>query len=327
MRFGYDTGASCREMNAMTDADLVRHIRLGEDSRLEYKRMFFSGGRVTEPRSQRAADTLAAFANGRGGTFVLGVDDGTREIVGVPSPRLDTAVVWIRNICTDTIKPPLDDVDIRIVEVRRDDGDPVAVIRVDVPRSLFVHRSPGGYFRRVGDSTRELQPESLARLFQNRSQSRMIRFDESAVPGSLPQHLDDALTRRFLRDETPLSEDTLRKLRIVSEDPDGAARLSLAGALLCTRTPQQWLPHAQIQAVSYAGERHDVNYQNDARDLEGPLDVQIAEALHFVRRNMLVRAAKVTARVERPQFSDRRRPPDATCVRDCGPSPGAATQT
>ena len=181
----------------------------------------------------------------------------------------------------------------------------MAIIRVDVPRSLFVHRSPGGYFRRVGDSTRELQPESLARLFQNRSQSRVIRFDESAVPVSSPRHLDDALTRRFLRDDSPLSEDTLRMLRIVSEDPDGAVPLSLAGALLCTRNPQQWLPHAQIQAVSYAGERHDVNYQNDARDLEGPLDVQIEEALHFVRRNMLVRAAKVTARVERPQFSDR----------------------
>ena len=289
----------------MIGADLLRRIRLGEDGRLEYKRIFFSGGRVTEPRSHRVADTLASFANGRGGTFVLGVDDGTREIVGVPAPRLDAAVVWIRNICIDIIKPPLDDVDIRIVEVRRDDGDPVAIIRVDVPRSLFVHRSPGGYFRRVGDSTRELQPESLARLFQNRSQSRVIRFDESAVPGSSPRHLDDALTRRFLRDDTPLSEDTLRKLRIVSEDPDGAAPLSLAGALLCTRNPQQWLPHAQIQAVSYAGERHDVNYQNDARDLEGPLDVQIEEALHFVRRNMLVRAAKVTARVERPQFSDR----------------------
>ncbi len=306
MRSGYDTGASCRELDAMIDTDLLRRIRLGEDGRLEYKRIFFSGGRVTEPRSHRVADTLASFANGRGGTFVLGVDDGTREIVGVPAPRLDTAVVWIRNICTDTIKPPLDDVDIRIVEVRRDDGDPVAIIRVDVPRSLFVHRSPGGYFRRVGDSTRELQPESLARLFQNRSQSRVIRFDESAVPGSSPRYLDDALTRRFLRDDTPLSEDTLRKLRIVSEDPDGGdAPLSLAGALLCTRNPQQWLPHAQIQTVSYAGERHDVNYQNDARDLEGPLDAQIEEALHFVRRNMLVRATKVTARVERPQFSDR----------------------
>ena len=179
------------------------------------------------------------------------------------------------------------------------------IIRVDVPRSLFVHGSPGGYFRRLGDSTRELQAESLARLFQERSQSRVIRFDESVVPWTTPDHLDGKLTDRFLRDDVGATEDTLRKLRIVGDDSEGVARLTLAGVLLCTSDPQQWLPHAQIQAVSYAGERHDVNYQSDARDVGGSLDTQIAEALHFVRRNILIRATKKTARVERPQFSER----------------------
>ena len=162
-----------------------------------------------------------------------------------------------------------------------------------------------GTFGGSGARRNDSRAESLARLFQDRSQSRMIRFDESVVPWTSPDHLDDRLTGRFLRDDVAATEDTLRKLRIVGDDPDGVARLTLAGALLCTPHPQQWLPHAQIQAVSYAGERHDVNYQNDARDLNGPLDEQIAEALHFVRRNMLVRATKVTARVERPQFGER----------------------
>ena len=96
-----------------------------------------------------------------------------------------------------------------------------------------------------------------------------------------------------------------RKLRLVSDDADDVARLTLAGVLLGTHKPQQWIPHAYIQAVSYAGERTDADYQTDARDIEGPLDEQVAEALHFVQRNMLVRATKTTARVERPQFSER----------------------
>ncbi len=69
--------------------------------------------------------------------------------------------------------------------------------------------------------------------------------------------------------------------------------------------PQTWLPHAYIQAVSYAGERTDIAYQTDVRDILGPLDKQVSEALHFVRRNMFVRAAKTNARSERPQFSER----------------------
>ena len=97
----------------------------------------------------------------------------------------------------------------------------------------------------------------------------------------------------------------MRKLRIVAADDDGAKRLTLAGVLLCTTEPQRWLPHAYIQAVSYAGERTDVDYQTDARDIGGPLDEQVGAALHFVRRNMLVRATKEQARSERPQFSER----------------------
>jgi predicted HTH transcriptional regulator len=48
-----------------------------------------------------------------------------------------------------------------------------------------------------------------------------------------------------------------------------------------------------------------MNYQNDARDLGGPLDAQVFEAMHFVRRNMRMGATKTTARVERPQYSER----------------------
>ena len=50
----------------MTDADLVRQIRLGEDGRLEYKQIFFAGDRVTVPKRDKVGDTLAALANGRG---------------------------------------------------------------------------------------------------------------------------------------------------------------------------------------------------------------------------------------------------------------------
>ncbi len=301
----------------MTGEALLRRIRLGEDSTLGFKSVLVSGGNVKGPKRSDFADGLAALANSRGGTVVLGVDDKTRRVQGIPLDGVDTLERWVREICNDTVKPALD-ADILKMELESTEGRLVPVLRIDVARSLFVHKSPGGYFRRIGSSRREMAPEVLARLFQERSQSRIIRFDESVVPGAAPSDLHYSLTRRFLHgdvaddpstsppeDSPEASEDTLRKLRIIADDTDGDARLTLTGVLLCTPEPQRWLPHAHIQAVSYAGERSDADYQTDARDIGGPLDRQVEDALHFVRRNLLVRAAKHAARSERPQFSER----------------------
>ena len=288
----------------MSFDDLKRRIRLGEDSTLELKRVLLAGSRVTDPSRSDTADELAAMANGRGGTLVLGVDDKSRDILGIPIEKLDAVEGWAREICGDSINPPVDAV-IRKVELPDAAGELVALIRVDIASSLFVHRSPGGYYRRIGNSKREMSPEVLARLFQERSQSRVIRFDESVVPGTSPEDLDKELGYRFLRHDTDLTEEALRKLRIIADDEEGGVRMTIAGVLMCTREPGQWMPHAQIQAVSYAGERQNINYQRDARDFVGPLDSQVSEALHFVRRNMPVSAVKRTARAERPQFSER----------------------
>lgn len=301
----------------MTDIDLTDRIRLGEDSSLEFKSVHVKGARVESPDRRDLADELASLANGRGGTLLLGVDDKTRVVQGIALDQLDTVERWAREICNDSIEPPLNG-DILKLELKDASGTLVPVLRIDLERSIYVHKSPGGYFRRIGSSKREMPPDALARLFQERSQTRVIRFDESIVPGTKRPDLDYALTQRFLRgdivnetigatpEETSKAEDdVLRKLRIVTNATDGTARLTLSGVLLCTPEPQRWLPHAYIQAVSYAGDRTEADYQTDARDIFGPLDEQVEEALHFVRRNMLVRATKDTARLDRPQFSER----------------------
>ena len=197
--------------------DLARRIRLGEDSTLELKRVLLSGSRVTSPERRDFADELASMANGSGGTLMLGIDDVSHDVLGIPLDRLDAVETWVREICNDSLRPPLD-ATIRKTELPDVTGSLAAVIRIDVPRSLFVHRSPGGYFRRIGSSKREMSPELLARLFQERSQSRVIRFDESVVPGTSVDDLEEELTSRFLRPGSALDEDGLRKLGVVATD-------------------------------------------------------------------------------------------------------------
>ena len=96
---------------------------------------------------------------------MLGVDDKTRTVLGMPIAYLDEVEAVLRQACEDAVKPPLAPTIERLTlpDAR---GVEQPVIRVDVGRSLFVHLSPGGYLHRVGSSKRPIPPDHLARLFQ-----------------------------------------------------------------------------------------------------------------------------------------------------------------
>lgn len=285
-----------------TTSELLEKIRLGEDSVLELKAVRFRGKRITGPERKDLADELAAFANSRGGVCLLGVDDTSREIEGIPPERLDEVEGFVQEILTDSLIPPLD---ASVVKLNLPDAsdEKRPVLRIDVPRSLFVHQSPGGYFRRVGSSKRPIPPEALARLFQQRSQARLIRFDEQAVPGARFENLDEPLWRRFVREEDEDPRATLRKLRILTAEEDLGERASVAGVLMCSKSPERWFPNGRIEAVRYRGTERDSKYQVDRDSGTGPADEQIRRAVAFVDRTMRRGATKAPERIEIPQFS------------------------
>ena len=284
---------------------LLRRIRLGEDSELELKSVSFKGQRVSAPERKDLADELAAMANSGDGLVVLGVDDQSREVLGVPAERLDALETYVRQICNDSIEPPLTARILR-VELPDDLGETRQVLKIEVPRSLYVHRSPGGYFHRIGSSRREMRPDYLARLFQQRSQARILRFEEQAVPETDISRLDLELAKRFFGETPPDDiELALYKMRLLCRDDQGEQKATVAGLLMASHRPEEWLPGAIVQAVRYRGTRQDSNYQLDAATLTGPLDAQIRQTLHFARRNMSVSAVKDPARREIPQFSER----------------------
>jgi len=70
--------------------ELLRKIRLGEDTCLELKTVRFKGERVSAPAREDLADEIAAMANTHDGVVVLGVDDKTREAVRYRGGRQDS---------------------------------------------------------------------------------------------------------------------------------------------------------------------------------------------------------------------------------------------
>ena len=293
----------------MPDAteQFLRKIRLGEDSLLELKEVSFSGSRIKGPGRDQLADELAAFANSSGGVVVLGVSDEPRAVTGIPIEHVDVVERYVSEIASDSITPPVLPV-IEKLELPDADGRMRPVLKVEIPRGFFVHQSPGGYLHRVGSSKRQMEPAVLARLFEQRSQTRIGQFDRQVVGEASIDDLDARLIDRF-RGEAGGDDRTvaLSKLDMIRQDDSGVHRPTVAGVLLGTRRPQRWLPQAYVQAVAYRGtsigEALDApRYQLDAKDNDGPLDDQIAYACRFVARNQRVEASKSMGRLDWPQY-------------------------
>ena len=282
--------------------DLLYQIRLGEDSGYEFKKVEIKGSKIKGPAQQDLADEMAAFANQKGGYLVMGVEDKTKAILGIPNEMLDAVQQRVKAAASDNVEPPLP-IYTRLLELPDSDGNLKSLIHVTIEKSLFVHSSNGRYYHRVAESKQLMRQDYLVRLMMQRSQARMIWLDERPVPSTEKSHLDPTLYRKFLREEGQPEHTQLRKLKMLVDDDQGNERLSVSGVLLGTANPTQWLPNAFIQAVKYGGDTRHSDQQIDAKDFTGPLDQQVIKSLEFVEKNMLVAARKIIGREDIPQYS------------------------
>jgi len=281
-----------------TEEKIRQQLHLGEDSQREFKQIKIVGERLANPRRDDLADEIAAFANARGGVLLCGVTD-QGDVQGLSRDeiaRLDSIVVAISS---DAIKPA-----VRIHTCHAELNGKLLLI-VEVPKGEAQHDSPGGSYLRVGGSKHKMTSEERLRLTQRRGQARFRSFDEQAVSNTGFRTLDESLWRPLLSAEGAAHPDSaLRKLALLTDDESGTRRATVAGVLLCTRNPEQWLPGARIVATRYRGTDR-ASGQIDAREITGPLSRQIAEALAFATSNMQVAARKDPARVDLPQYSER----------------------
>ena len=282
---------------AVSTDEVQRQLRLGEDSRWEFKQVEFRGNRPVEPRQDDLADELAAFANARGGVLVCGAtDDG--HVQGMSRAQMDALVRVLTAACADSITPPI------YAEITRHllgDGKPLIV--VEVPPGDAQHDSPGGSYRRVGESKQRMTSDQRMRLAQQRGQSRFLWFDRQPVPETGFATLSERLWKPLVSAAGATEpQRALTNLRLLAHDTDDALRATVAGILLCTETPEQWFPNAAIMATRYLGSDR-ASGQFDSQEIVGPLQRQIADAARFAVSNMRVAARKAPGRIDMPQYS------------------------
>ena len=260
--------------------EIESQLRSGEDSGWEFKQVEFAGDRPKRPTRGDWADEIAAFANAAGGVVLAGVsDDG--HVIGMSRAQIANLDSLLVEVSTDTIKPP-----VRIRTHHKELSDGKLILLAEVPESDSVHESPGGNYIRVGASKRLMGGDERLRLAQRRSQARFLWFDKQPVPGTGFRTLAEALWKPLLSAEGAAEpEAALGKLALLEDDEAGVLRATVAGVLLCTPNPEQWLPNACITATRYRGGDR-ASGQVDAREITGPLNEQIAGAVAFAARNM-----------------------------------------
>ena len=129
-------------------------------------------------------------------------------------------------------------------------------------------------------------------------------FDTRPVPQTGFATLHERLWEGLLSlDDSGDSRRGLVNLRLLARDEAGIDRATVAGVLLCSPSPQDWLPQATITATHYRG-LDRTSGQLDAKEISGPLPEQIADAVQFVVRNTRVAARKVPEREEIPEYSE-----------------------
>lgn len=79
---------------------LLEEIKNGENKEIEFKREL-------PERSDKYMKTIVAFANSYGGKLIIGVEDTTREIVGIDEKTAFQIMDSIANAISDSCTPAI----------------------------------------------------------------------------------------------------------------------------------------------------------------------------------------------------------------------------
>jgi ATP-dependent DNA helicase RecG len=153
-------------------------IALGESDSLEYKVSFGKG----------VAEAVCAFANHKGGTVLVGVDNSGR-IVGVKCGS-ETVQNWVNQIKLNTEPSIIPDVELASVDAKQ-----VVIIGVrEFPVKPVSCRNR--YFKRVANSNHRLNLTEITNLHL---QSLQLSWDSYVDTNAVLSDLDQSKVQEFLQ--------------------------------------------------------------------------------------------------------------------------------
>lgn len=255
----------------------IENIVRGESKNVEFKVML-------PKNSEKYIKTIIAFANTQGGQLIIGIDDQTREIIGVDEDILFRTMDSISNAVSDACTPQI----VPNVEPRTLNGKTVIVVTVAPgPNRPYYLKSQGrekGTYIRVAGTSRPAHPEKIKEL---EMEGARISWDELTCIGypvtedAVQKLCSDIMNYRQQAGAAPRN---VTKTQLVNwkllKEIHGSTTASNAFVLLTS----DCFPFSKTQCAVFKGTERNVFL--DKREFTGPVYEQIEDAVSFVLRNI-----------------------------------------
>ena len=261
----------------------LNDIIAGESRNVEFKE-------TLPPKSLHYLKTVVAFANTLGGKVIIGVEDQTHRVVGIPNDTIFETMDAITNAIADACTPViLPDVSIQTVE-----GKNLIVIDVPMGRNRpYYIKSLGmidGTFIRLSGTSRQPGEAKLKDLMfegAGRSYDQTVWLGKHVTQAdidALCTHMKETALRNCRNDEMKQQIRDVTSAQLLSwhilEERDGELLPTNAWKMLAGDDDM----FLQIQCAVFKG--NDRIIFLDKREYGGPVDEQIEQAFQFVLRNI-----------------------------------------
>lgn len=271
---------------------------------------------LPSPNPESIAETLVAFANGEGGTLVLGVHPNGKLGDALMDEEAGDALRSALAFC----RPPMR------TEWQQQETAAGSIVLLRVERSSDLHTlSDGRALMRHGAENRPIPPAELQILAANKS---VGEYETEAVAGSAREDLDEDVIDEYLekRQQRNPRGTLLPKTKLLQQIGaiTGEGVPTVSGMLLFGKEPQLFLPHSRAVFVKFAdtqprGPEGSFGYGR-REEITGPLARIVERGWRVIWEEMdkqaVVKGLQREEQTEYPPFAVREALVNAVCHRD-----------
>jgi ATP-dependent DNA helicase RecG len=268
-------------MPTLTDAALRRAIADGETSTVELKKAV--------PRPGELAERMCGMANAQGGLIIIGVEDSSLEVVGVPDARMALTRDMVLRAARQ-IDPPLP-LDPAEPEVYVLDGKRVVVATIPPSRGP-VYQASGVFWIRRGTHTVPLSASEMLELANDRGLQdwELQPVRDATMKDIDPERVDAYVRQRSARSRGLRRFDNLQQFLVGLKCARIVNRKAIptnAGLLFFGHDPQQHIIQSEVVCVLYR-DASGVGGYADRKIITGTIQELIDETEAFLAQHMPV---------------------------------------